>query len=151
MMGFSEMDICFSGFYSQGDGASFTAVWVRPKAFVRAVMKYAPKDKKLHAIARALQSWMEKYPKAHGAKIAQKDMQHSHEYSVDVNHLFDECGDDLGNCEAEREFIAIARDFMKWMYATLGNTYEGMTSDAGVDEDAMANEYTFTSDGERMN
>lgn len=52
ILGFFNMEINFSGFWSQGDGASFAATWSPPKAPVKAIKAECPRDEKLHAIAR---------------------------------------------------------------------------------------------------
>src|SRR5215467_9399839 len=48
--------IYFSGFWSQGDGASFEARYAYEKDTPRKIRAHAPQDTELHAIADALQA-----------------------------------------------------------------------------------------------
>ena len=50
LIGFYNIDSNFSGFYSQGDGASFSADYRYKKGCLKAVKQHAPNDKELHNI-----------------------------------------------------------------------------------------------------
>jgi hypothetical protein len=48
--------IYFSGFWSQGDGASFEATYAYARAAAAKIRRHAPRDLVLHAVADALQA-----------------------------------------------------------------------------------------------
>ena len=51
-----ESNIHFSGFCSQGDGASFTGSYKYSRGAANKIREYAPQDKVLHEIADTLQA-----------------------------------------------------------------------------------------------
>lgn len=56
-LGFDDMDINFTGFWSQGDGASFVGSWNPKRALdaTKQISEYAPKDEVLALIAQGLE------------------------------------------------------------------------------------------------
>lgn len=150
--GFFNPEIQYSGFYSQGDGASFTARWERDnvsKSLPNAIKRYAPKDEELNALAVRFAAWLAKWPTACNSSIGRVDHQHSHEYSVAVYQVDDDTDDILPD-DCEKEFSEIARELMKWIYAQLKTEAENIESEKSLAELAEANEYTFTATGERF-
>lgn len=54
IMGIDIKDVYYSGFWSQGDGASFTGRWAYKNGSVKVIKSYAPQDTELHRIAAEL-------------------------------------------------------------------------------------------------
>lgn len=130
-IGFSNIKIYYSGFWSQGDGASFTGQYTYKKGFLKAV-KSEWQDTQLHAILDQLQA-------------VQKDDNYSlvsdiyhHGYYVHENTMYD---------NEDSLLIYVWRDLAKWMYRHLEKEYEYLTSFEAFRETAEANEWEFTEEG----
>lgn len=144
-----EPDIRFSGFGSQGDGASFTGTWT-PKDAVKAAKAHAPADTDLHAIAAELQAVglapnvRAVITRPHGHYV------HEHTVTVDLEDM-DETTDTEPRYTVEQKRAAAEalRGFMRWIYRQLSDAYYELTDDPAVDETIRANEYLFTKDGKR--
>jgi hypothetical protein len=145
-----ESDIKWTGFSSQGDGASFTGTY-SPKHSSIAIREEFPTDETLHAIADALTAFHCRYVLLNGsrdwsAKITQSgNFVHSHTMSADV---YDADGKDM-DCALSDEFLDIMRDFANWIYRNLEAGYDYRMSDECVDENIRANEYEFDENGDR--
>ncbi len=139
--GFTIADISWSGFWSQGDGASFTGSWHGTDVDAKALREYAPKDKELHRIAKECERIAKANPEA-SASISRNSHRYSHKFTVG---LF---ADDM-NDDDETALTEAARDAMDWIYQTLEKEYEYQNADAQIDETIRINEYTFTAQGER--
>lgn len=138
--------IFYSGFWSQGDGASFNCNYQYKKGSVADVMNWAPNDKELHRIARALQT----IQKRHFYKLRAKSRVSGHYVharcmSVDAWHTDDEYRD-IG--EAENDIQECLRDFANWIYKRLETEWEYQNSESVIAENIECNEYEFTEDGE---
>lgn len=134
-------DIEFSGFWSQGDGASFAGTYRYKRGSARAIARYAPQDEELQRIGRELMQLQ----KRHGYSLACdiiKSGRYSHEYTMDIEGM--DCGS-----ETKSAMLELFRDLARWIYRTLEAEYEYLNSDESVDEMIVANEYEFTEDGER--
>lgn len=124
IIGFDIDNVYFSGFWSQGDGASFTGNLHYAKGASKRIREYAPQDTELHAIAdrwTALQ-------KANFYAISGRVTQNGH-YShsgctsfefEDARYCYGWTNGGFDEDEAEQ----IARDFMDWIYARLEKEYE---------------------------
>lgn len=147
LMGIDIDDTAYSGFWSQGDGASFTGRYQYAKGAVKAVKEYAPQDTEVARIAKALQDVQKKYFYKLCAGISTSGRySHSGTMDVSVYHADDDYRD-IG--EAEDDITTLMRDFADWMYRELEKAYEWGVSDEQVEENIIANEYEFTEDGER--
>lgn len=145
-IGFENAKIQFSGFWSQGDGASFTC----DVDFLNLLPTYIdyvlePNSKQARRlIALAETGYFD------GAwKIERNDSRYSHENSVACS---DECHwlDCLVNDEIydiEQNITEIARIYMKEIYSDLEKEYEYLTSEEMIKETLIVNEYEFTEDG----
>lgn len=144
-------DIRYSGFSSQGDGASFVGRYAYVKGCAQAVRTEFGTDETLHAIADELNVLYTRYLLAHGttlvARITQ-DGRYMHKYTmeVEVNEADGETGIDEKDAD---EFRELMRDFAQWIYDGLESDYESQMSDECVDDSITANEYEFTEEGDR--
>ncbi len=139
-IGFDNAEIHYSGFWSQGDGASFTATvdiakWLAVNK-KKAQFKFILKDIDNVNIV-----------------IAQSGF-YSHEMtmSVDVEY-FGEHSDKKDSAymtidKLGEEILEDAREEAGSIYKALEAEYEYLTSDEVIKESLIANEGTFTEDGE---
>lgn len=148
----TESKILYSGFSSQGDGASFEGRYEFTKGCSKAIRKEFPEDKALHRIANGLTVLHTRYLLAHGtslvARITQSDNHYVHKYTMDVD--VNEADGETGiNEENANEFRELMRDFAQWIYDALEAEYNYQNSDEAVDDSITANEYEFEEDGTR--
>jgi len=126
--GFMSPEIYFSGFYSQGDGASFTAEIDIPKFLKgrRSATKYAKQIENYH---RGILT----------AKITQGG-HYSHEYTMALDY-YDQ--DDALSGNLEDFIIEEAREQARKIYKDLRAEYEGLMTDEAISETLEVNEYYF--------
>jgi len=153
----SEPLIYWSGFCSQGDGASFEGRYEYKKGTVKAILaetgagrEDASKgDRELLRIARQLQDLQRpafytltaRMGRGHNSNY----YSHSGTMSVDV-----ERSDEREVTEDQEETLAqLMRDFADWIYSQLEQENDWIYSDENVDEAIRANEYEFYVDGSR--
>jgi len=144
-----EPDIRWSGFSSQGDGASFVGTYRYAKGSSRAVRKEFPMDKELHRIADGLATLQ----RSHGYKIeAQAEQTGRYVHSRTMYAYLLNPSDKLMEHESEvlDPLNELLRDFADWIYRGLEEEYEYRLSDEAIDEGLEANEYDFTADGRRF-
>jgi hypothetical protein len=137
--------IYFSGFSSQGDGASFLGTWRanNMKTTVELSAEF-PTDETLLNIHATLWEYKTVYPGSYCTSTRGNCM-YSHERSTNLEAVLAEDRDyNRQECEPLEECVV---DFMKWIYDELETEYEYLTSDEYVDENIRANEYEFTEEG----
>lgn len=148
LIGFTIKEIRFSGFGSQGDGASLTGTYRYQRGGVNALMDHAPNEHELHRIARALKDLQQRNGYQLTATIRPDHRCHYvHERStdIDVEHGWETAITD----ETVTALTALIIDINRWIYRQLEDAYEWEYADEQVDESIIANEYTFTADGKR--
>lgn len=150
LMGLEIDNLYFRGFSSQGDGASFTGRYAYRKGGLKAVKAYAPVDKELHRIAEALQSIQRRSFYRLGARITPGHLSnfYCHENTMDIK--VETRNGDWANADTQAEVSACLRDFARWYYRQVEAEYNYLMSDEAVDDAILANEYTFTAEGKRM-
>lgn len=137
--------VYWSGFWCQGDGASFTGRYSYAKGAPAAIRTYAPQDAELHGIADDLQRLQRQYFYGLCARITTSDNYcHAYTMRADVDHARDEARD---ISSAEDRLLQLMRDFANWIYRQLEAEYDYQTSDENVAENIEANEYEFTENG----
>jgi len=141
--------IMFTGFWSQGDGASYEAFYTYRKNATREIRSYAPKDARLHAIADDLQAIQRRNFYQLHADVSHRG-RYSHEYCMAITVERDSPTYQDMTADAEEVVIETLRDLARWLYRQLEREYEYLTSDEAVDEAIAVNEYTFTQTGRRF-
>ena len=141
--------IFWSGFWNQGDGASFQGWWSHARGACRAIRAHAPKDTQLHRIADALQAVQRRNFFQLHATIRQRG-RHCHENTMAIAVERDSPTWQPPTDGAEDAVTEALRDLARWLYSQLRAEHEHQTSDAVVDEILAANAYTFTEDGTRF-
>ena len=139
----------FSGFASQGDGASFAGRYSHAKRAAKAIRAHAPQDEELHRIADELQALQRRNFHQLHASIRQSG-RYCHEYTMAIEVERDSPTWQPPTDDAEDTVIEAMRDLARWLYRQLQSEYEHQTSDEAVDEIVSANAWTFTSDGTRF-
>lgn len=142
-----EPAIAYSGFWSQGDGASFKGTYRYRKGSVKAVTEYAPKDEKLHRIAEGLAAIQKQYFYKLRATIGSNDSRYAHEYTMAVS-VYQDDNDTYAPDEVAETVTELLRDFARWIYRQLEESYEHTQSDEYVDDAIIANEYEFLDTGD---
>lgn len=133
--------VVFSGFWSQGDGASFAGSWRWRAEASAEIRQHAPEDTELHRITDALTAEGVKARLCGatylGATISRSDSMYCHSGTMNVEF---EIGDEnTGSCFENEDLEQLFRDLADWLYENLENEYEHLTSDDHLDE-ALADE-----------
>ena len=141
--------IYWSGFVSQGDGASFAGRYSYARGSRRAIRAHAPKDDELHRIADRLQSVQRRNFFQLHASVRQQG-RYCHEYSMAIEVERDSPAWQPLTDGAEDAVIEALRDLARWLYRHLRSEYEHQTSDDAIDEVLAANQLTFEASGRRF-
>ena len=142
-----EPCVYWSGFCSQGDGASFSGRYSYAKGSCKAIRAYAPDDDTLHGIAARLAAIQKPYSYGLSAKIT-----HSGPYQHSGCMRLDWCEDRRGEYPEYSVQDAIRdelRALADWLYQQLLAENEYRTSDEAIEAAMDANEYTFDENGHR--
>jgi hypothetical protein len=140
----AEPQVYWSGFWSQGDGASYEGAYAYCTGALHSVKNYAPHDAALHAIVRRLQKVQARNFYRLTAEIDQ-----SGRYVHEMTMRFDVFRTDdapVSNDDAE-ELSDCLRDFARWIYRALETEWEYQASDEVIDELMDVNGYEFTEEG----
>lgn len=142
-----EPAVFWSGFWSQGDGASFEGYYSYSKGSFDAVKSYAPQDTKLHAIVQRLQK-----VQARNFYRLEADITQSGRYVHEMTMRFDVSRTDYKSVSVDdgEELRDCLRDFARWIYRALEAEYEYQSSDDVVDELIEANGYEFDEEGRHV-
>ena len=145
-----ESNIHFSGFWSEGDGASFTGSYKYSKCSAKKIREYAPQDAALHEIADKLQALQKRnFYRLWGNIERCSTRNYVHETTIACSGAYRD-SDNYQNptSDAEETLTDCARDLCHWLYARLEKEYDWLMSDEYIDETILCNEYEFTATGE---
>jgi hypothetical protein len=144
-----ESDIHFSGFWSQGDGASFTGSYKYSKGSTKKIREYAPQDAALHKIADTLQALQKRNFYGLWGNIERCSTSHYvHENTISCSDAYrDSDNYQDATSDAEETLTDCAHDLCHWLYASLEREYDWLMSDEQIDETILCNEYEFTATG----
>jgi len=140
-LGFSKVDVSYSGFWSQGDGASFTALVDLPK-----YIKATKQEKKYAKLLKG----MEEGDIDDSALIERTNHQDSHENTVRAGDVHYHGSDEETQKQADalsEDLTQFVREESKKLYDKMESDYEDATSDEALKESIEMNEYEFTEDG----
>jgi hypothetical protein len=141
--------IQFSGFWSQGDGASYECFWSHAKGSTKRIREFAPKDATLHGIADRLQAVLRQNFYQLCAEATHRG-RCSHEYSMAVEVTRDSPTGQDPTTDSEEAVTDALRDLARWLYRQLEAEHDHLTSDDAIEDGIIANEYTFTEAGRRF-
>ena len=137
----------WTGFSSQGDGASFEGAYSHARDAAKGIRAHAPRDEELHRIADELQAAQRRnFWQLHTSIRTRGN--YCHEYTMAIAVERDSPTWQPVTDGAEDTVIEALRDLARWLYRHLRQEYEHLTSDAAIDETVAANEWTFTAGGE---
>ena len=139
--------VFFTGFHSQGDGASFSGSYSHAKGAAQGIRAHAPRDDELHRIADALQAIQRRNFWQIHSTIRQRG-RYCHEYTMTIEVERDSPTWQPPTDNAEDAVTEAMRDLARWLYRQLRAEYEHMTSDEAIDEIIAANSWSFTASGE---
>ena len=145
LFGYYNINCYYSGFSSQGDGASFTASYYHEPRLLQKIKSYAPQDEELHRLAKELTNTQRKVRYDLGAKLTTSGANYSHEMTMRVethsnNSLVDE---DIIAEKCEDEILEHSRDLARWYYKKLNEAYDYSMLDETVKAYIIANEIDF--------
>lgn len=133
-IGFTDAEISYRGFWSQGDGASFVTGWIDIEKVLKHYEMY-------EQYARVLE-FVE-------ARIIRVDHRYAHENTVTCDlHDYTESDELCELAQSLEDFIIDkAREEMHEIYRHLAAEYDHLTSDESVSESLRCNDMEFTEDG----
>jgi hypothetical protein len=139
-------DIRWSGFSSQGDGASFVGIYRYSAEAAQAIRAEFPEDKTLHSIADTLAEIQAHYSAHLKAEITQR----GHYVHSRTMQLEEYTPDDLTDADLDLLLVTMRR-YADWIYICLEDDYNAQREDEYIAEAIIANEFEFRADGERSN
>lgn len=141
--------IFFRGFYSQGDGASFEGSYAAAEGAPRKIRAERPRETVLHEIVDRLEAVQEENAREIVAQIKQRSKggNYVHEHTMEIEVERDNAQGREPAQGAEDVVIEQMRNLARWLYRTLEQSYDAMTTDEAIDEDIRTNEWMFTADG----
>ena len=142
-------DVFWSGFSSQGDGASFAGSYNHQKGSAAAIRSEYPTDTDLHEIADDLRGIQKRNFFQLSARISCSGS-YSNEMSMTAKVERDSPTYQDETEDAEEVIQDAMRSLAQWLYSNMEREFDYQYSDEQVDESINANEYTFTEEGERF-
>lgn len=136
--GFNDVKINFSGFWSQGDGASFVTKNIDTDKYIK--KNYSAGNKMMSLVGKS---------DDFGIFLTRNDHRYFHANTVSVDYYYEGDSDkeDALVRELADEIETHARELMREIYNDLREVYEEETSDERITEMIVANDYLFTKDG----
>lgn len=149
--------IYFSGFCSQGDGASFTG-WYRPKSDALECIKAECDDETLISLAERLTVMNVRLALFEGFERLQTKIttsgNYSHSGTMQCSTEFEPFGIELEAgfpfTDIDDEITVCMREFADWIYAQLEAEYDHLTSDETVKKRLTEGDYLFNEDGDMI-
>lgn len=145
LLGFFVKDIRFTGFWSQGDGASWCGLYRTDWMQLDKAKEYAPNDEYIGEIINELaslalvgrQMWDVRY----------SSYRYCHENTMDVDYVDNEA--DMEIAENVHDTVErVVKRFAKWIYWSLESQYEYLVSEEAIGEYLMGNDYEFDENGD---
>ena len=151
MVAYTANTIQYSGFWSQGDGASFTGDFTFVPGCCQSIRNEFPQDTTLHEIADSLTAMNNALRLLEGKKLSGK-ITHGHRGGNYVHSgtmdatAYDDEGEEL-DIETSDRFRDLMREFADWIYKGLEADYDACTSDEAIDERLSGGDYEFDEEG----
>jgi hypothetical protein len=151
MVVYDSNTISFSGFWSQGDGASFSGSYKYVPACFQKVREDFPQDTELHSIADRLTALNARLRLLHGCwlegTITRNDTRYSHKFTMDAVVTDSEGEEFSWDDPITKDFLELMRDFADWIYKGLEADYDWRTSDEVIEESLSNGDYEFDEEG----
>lgn len=144
-MGFSNAKIAYSGFCSQGDGASFTCDnWQYKKGMLANIKQSYPTWESLHLIAKELQSLSKKT----GYSLEFSIYRTSHRYCCENTiacDFWNDYDEKVQDCVGDA-----VKKLCKTLYDSIEEAYYDATSDKAIEDFYTSNDYLFDEEGRSL-
>ena len=139
--------IYFSGFSSQGDGACFEGDYSYKKGAIESTKHAFPTDSELIRIVQDLQTLQQRnFYQLTAAAKHRGCYNHSGCMDITVSRADGKAVSD----DDEESLKQLMRDFADWIYSSLEEEHDYLTSDEAVAESLRTNEVEFTVDGQTI-
>lgn len=140
-MGFFDVTVGFSGFWSQGDGANFTAEFNSTKIDLEKLQNYAPTiHDKYTQLLTSLNN------EVVTANLVKRNRHYSHKNTVCIEMFEADVAD--SQCNHFEELLERLRLMLcDDIYCALEDEYNHLNSDESIKECLIANDFEFTADG----
>ena len=145
--GFQDVNIQFSGFWSQGDGASFTARFDSETIDIDALKSYAPNEVNYIRIAEFFKEKCLPYGNVTFNLERTQYRHYVHANTITLESMECDPESDTVWDNLRGDFIMQARSIMREIYARLENEYTEITSDSAIEESLESNECYFDENG----
>jgi len=142
----SKPRIYFTGFWNQGDGASYECIYSYARRAPAKIREYAPRDSELHRIADVLQAVQRRnFYQLHAEATHRGHYHHENSMTISVDR---NSPTNQGMTEGAEDIVAeVLRDLARWLFQQLEHEWEYQTCDTTIDEAIVGNNYTFTETG----
>ncbi len=148
ILGFSDVKIYYSGFYSQGDGACFTGRYQYSKEWAKQLKAHCD-YKDVIIIGGRLQALQARYFYRLHCDIEHRG-RYYHENSVYLDVSLSNDADINDYDAVESELLNIIQDIIRIIYKALESNYDYQTSMECFKDTCDSNEYEFLSNGEMI-
>ncbi|AJK27246.1 hypothetical protein BJD49_gp044 [Acinetobacter phage vB_AbaM_phiAbaA1] len=149
IIGFYDVKSQFSGFNSQGDGASFSANYRYQTECLTNVKIHAPNDNELHDIVSGIVKIMRRYFYRLECEIYTQGY-YCHSNTMSFNWSYNDRYDCNISDEDESILNQLFRDLADWYYEKLNKEYDYLMSDEGITGHIAANKCKYTVDGKEF-
>jgi hypothetical protein len=146
ILGFSDVKIYYSGFWSQGDGACFSSSYQYKKGWARELKSYCDYQDIIE-VGKRLQILQARYFYRLKCEIEHSGIKYYHEKSVSLSVSLSDDSDIVDYESAKEELLDIIQDISRIIYRTLKSEYEHQTSIEFFVDACEANQYEFTENG----
>ena len=135
----SYKDVEFTGFWSQGDGASFAGSFRLSDVNPSELKSACPTEVELHELAAELQVLADAHPNIEG-HISRMPSMYSHSNTMSTGYWSSENDDEETDAFAPYEdtVIRIFRELANWLYSRLNSEYDFYLADATASKWAEA-------------
>jgi hypothetical protein len=136
ILGFDGANCFYSGFWNQGDGASWAGNWVRKPDLEKLADEF-PTDE----VAKKLGEFLAALPESSSFRVRRNEHRYSHEYTMYV---------DSSDSDVEIDDSAVieeCRALAKSLYRALEADYEAESTDEHFLDTSDANNWEYYSDG----
>lgn len=135
ILGFENVSVNYTGFWSQGDGASFTGTFkpVSKKEQLERFKKFKENngiEKYVSLAERLNEISFNEDDKENGIELVRIDSRYYHYNSVAIE-------------TENKDFIELCKDYMREIYKSLNDSYDYYQSDECISESLISNDYEF--------